>query len=33
MKPVAYWYHLAIKDVLEEAMEDRIKKYEKKLEN
>lgn len=30
MKDVAYWDRLAIKEVFEEAMTDRVKKYEKK---
>lgn len=30
MKDIAYWDRLAIKEVFEEAMVDRVKKYEKK---
>ncbi len=30
MKDVAYWERLTIKDTFEEAMADRVKKYEKK---
>lgn len=30
MKDIAYWDRLAIKEVFEEAMGDRVKKYEKK---
>lgn len=30
MKDIAYWDRLAIKEVFEEAMIDRVKKYEKK---
>lgn len=30
MKDIAYWDRLAIKEVYQEAIEDRVKKYEKK---
>jgi hypothetical protein len=30
MKDVAYWDRMPIKEVFEEAMVDRVKKYEKK---
>jgi len=30
MKDVAYWDRLSIKDVYAEAIDDRVKKYEKK---
>ena len=30
MKDIAYWDRVTIKEVFEEAMVDRVKKYEKK---